>query len=89
MKRPGPIRVCAECGREREHEAHGLCRTCYTRWRRRAALAAGRVPRIAARVQDYAEVRSLGETRETACARLLRGAAALRVAAARVGGVAA
>ncbi|WP_289009372.1 hypothetical protein [uncultured Thermomonospora sp.] len=70
MKRPGPIRVCAECGREREHEAHGLCRTCYTRWRRRAALAAGRVPRIAARVQDYAEVRSLGETRETACARL-------------------
>lgn len=64
-----PIRVCAGCSRERPHKAHGLCQTCYSR-RYHQALADDRESKIAARVQDYAEVRGQGETRETACARL-------------------
>lgn len=32
------IIVCADCGQERKHEAHDLCRTCYKRWRRKQGM---------------------------------------------------
>jgi len=29
LSRRGPIRTCSRCGRDRRHEARGLCVTCY------------------------------------------------------------
>lgn len=76
---------CACCTRSAGHKAFGWCDACYQRWRIAgrpdtgpppppqdpiAAAAAGRRAAKAARIEDYLELRSWGETREQAAARL-------------------
>ena len=34
--------VCADCGRKRPHQGHGLCSACYTRWHRQDPVVAER-----------------------------------------------
>ena len=34
--------VCADCGRERDNQGHGLCSACYTRWWREDPIRAER-----------------------------------------------
>lgn len=76
---------CTCCTRFGPHKAFGWCVACYQRWDRAgrpdtgpplrprdpiAAAEAGRRAAKAARIEDYLELRSWGETREQAAARL-------------------
>lgn len=76
---------CSCCGRFGRHKAFTMCVACYQRWDRAgrpdtgppprtqdpvSAAAAGRRAAKQARMEDYQELRSWGETREQAAARL-------------------
>lgn len=76
---------CASCDRFGPHKAHDWCSSCYLRWLKAgkpedgppsrcpdpvAAAAEGRRRAAHGRREDYQELRSWGETREQAAARV-------------------
>lgn len=77
MSRRGPIRCCLRCGRDRRHEARGLCVTCYHA-KPYEPTGTGRggvgVPRdratLAGRMDDFAELRRWGLSVHAAARRL-------------------
>lgn len=72
--------VCGSCRTDSWHVAHGWCSGCYQRWWAAGAVPGANPPpprrpgpsglHTAARVEDYAELRGWGLTREQAAARL-------------------
>ena len=50
-----PLVICVQCGKEKTHKAHGLCRACYERWylKRNPARAKAHYTKRKARRRGY------------------------------------
>lgn len=75
MKYVRPSRICKRCGKDKPHEAHGLCKSCYGRRYPRQDAPNGvstqhhsRTPdAVASRIEDYALIRpTVADHREAA-----------------------